>query len=55
MWIPQLGYPVGLVILFIAFLDELAHVVAGNKPPLREAEADDRAEEVIERAIESGI
>ena len=28
LWIPQLGYSGGLVILFIAFVDELVHVLA---------------------------
>ena len=33
LWIPQLGYSGGLVILFIAFVDELVHVVcaAGSR------------------------
>jgi TRAP-type C4-dicarboxylate transport system permease small subunit len=54
MWIPQLGYSVGLVILFIAFIDELAHVVAGHEPRYEKPKPK-TAEEVIERAIESGI
>jgi len=54
LWIPQLGYSGGLVILFIAFVDEFIHVLAGGepryeKPPPRSAE------EVIERAIQSGV
>src|SRR5688500_3446130 len=32
LWIPQLVYAGGLVILLIAFLDELVHVLAGNQP-----------------------
>ena len=37
LWIPQLGYAAGLVILAIAFLDELVHVAARRRAPLREA------------------
>jgi len=54
MWIPQLGYSVGLVILFIAFIDELTHVIAGHEPRYEKPKPK-TAEEVIERAIESGI
>src|SRR5919197_3691901 len=32
LWIPQLGYAGGLFILFIAFLDEMVHVLRGNLP-----------------------
>ena len=32
MWIPQIGYAAGLVILLIAFVDEFIHVVRGNLP-----------------------
>src|SRR4028119_1510225 len=32
LWIPQLGYSVGLTILAIAFVDELVHVLRGNLP-----------------------
>src|SRR5690348_9704830 len=32
LWIPQLGYSGGLVILFIAFVDELIHVASGHSP-----------------------
>lgn len=54
LWIPQLGYAVGLAVLFVAFLDELAHVVAGHAPRYEKPKPK-TAEEVIERAIESGI
>ena len=30
MWIPQIGYSAGLVILLIAFVDELIHVAMGG-------------------------
>src|SRR3712207_895878 len=32
LWIPQLGYAAGLVILFIAFVDEFVHVLRGGNP-----------------------
>ena len=32
LWIPQLGYCGGLVILAIALIDEWVHVACGNKP-----------------------
>ena len=54
LWIPQLGYAGGLVILAVAMLDELVHVGRGGaaryeKPPPA------TAEEVVERAIQSGV
>ena len=53
MWIPQLGYSGGLVILAIAILDELVHVAGGNLPRYEKPPpASD--EEVVERAIQSG-
>ena len=54
LWIPQLGYSGGLVILFIAFVDELIHVLRGN-PPRYELPKPQSAEEVIERAMQSGV
>lgn len=53
IWIPQLGYVGGLVILFIALVDELAHVALGNRPRY-EKEPPKTAEELIERAVQSG-
>jgi TRAP-type C4-dicarboxylate transport system permease small subunit len=54
LWIPQLGYSVGLTVLAIAFLDELVHVAQGNtaryeKPPPA------TPEEIVQRAAESGL
>jgi hypothetical protein len=43
-----------LIILFIAIVDELVHVVLGNKPRY-EKEPPKTAEEVIERAVSSGV
>jgi TRAP-type C4-dicarboxylate transport system permease small subunit len=54
MWIPQIGYSLGLVILFIAFVDELIHV-AGGGAPRYERPKPQTAEEVVERAVQSGV
>jgi TRAP-type C4-dicarboxylate transport system permease small subunit len=54
LWIPQLGYAGGLVILFVAFVDELVHVLRGNVPRY-EKPPPTTAEEVIERAVQSGV
>jgi hypothetical protein len=54
MWIPQIGYGVGLVILLIAFVDEFIHVLRGY-PPRYEKPKPATADEVVERAIQSGV
>ena len=54
MWIPQIGYSAGLIILLIAFVDELIHVARGN-PPRYERPKPQTAEEVVERAVQSGV
>jgi TRAP-type C4-dicarboxylate transport system permease small subunit len=54
LWIPQLGYASGLVILFIAFVDEFVHVIRGGDPRYEKPPATS-AEEVVERAIQSGV
>jgi TRAP-type C4-dicarboxylate transport system permease small subunit len=54
LWIPQIGYATGLVILFIAFLDEFIHVLRGGDPRYEKPPAT-TAEEVVERAIQSGV
>lgn len=54
LWIPQLGFTAGLIILFIAIVDELVHVALGNKPRY-EREPPKTAEEVVERAVSSGV
>ena len=54
LWIPQLGYSVGLVILFVAFVDEFVHVIRGGDPRY-EKPPPASAEEVVERAIQSGV
>jgi TRAP-type C4-dicarboxylate transport system permease small subunit len=54
LWIPQLGYCGGLVILWIAFVDELIHVLRGNLPRYEKPKPT-TAEEVVEQAIHSGV
>jgi TRAP-type C4-dicarboxylate transport system permease small subunit len=54
LWLPQLGYSGGLVILFIAFIDELVHVALGGRPRY-EKEPPKTTEERIERAIQEGV
>jgi TRAP-type C4-dicarboxylate transport system permease small subunit len=54
LWIPQIGYATGLLILFIAFLDEFIHVLRGGDPRYEKPPAT-TAEEVVERAIQSGV
>jgi TRAP-type C4-dicarboxylate transport system permease small subunit len=54
LWIPQLGYAGGLFILFIAFVDEMVHVLRGNLPRY-EKPPPATAEEVVERAVQSGV
>lgn len=54
LWIPQLGYSGGLVILFIAFVDEFVHALRGGKPRY-EKEPPATAEELVERAMQSGV
>ncbi len=54
LWFPQLGFCAGLVILWIALVDELVHVLGGNKPRY-EKEPPKTAEELIERAAQSGV
>ena len=54
MWIPQLGFSGGLLILTIAFIDELVFVLQGNRPRY-EKEPPKTAEEAVERAIASAV
>jgi TRAP-type C4-dicarboxylate transport system permease small subunit len=54
IWIPQLGFAAGLVILFIAFVDEFVHVARGGDPRY-EKPPPASAEEVVERAVHSGV
>ncbi|HVG52186.1 MAG TPA: TRAP transporter small permease [Xanthobacteraceae bacterium] len=54
LWIPQLGFSGGLVILLIAFVDELFHVARGNAPRYEKPKPKTAAE-VVEQAIQSGV
>ena len=54
MWIPQLGYSGGLVILSIALIDEMVNVLRGNRPTLREGQPDESPEEFVERISQGG-
>jgi TRAP-type C4-dicarboxylate transport system permease small subunit len=53
LWIPQLGYSGGLVILAIALVDELIHVGRGN-PPSYEKEPPRTPDEFVERVASGG-
>jgi TRAP-type C4-dicarboxylate transport system permease small subunit len=54
LWIPQLGYAIGLMILTIAFVDELVHVASGGMPRYEKPKPK-TADEVVEQAIQSGV
>jgi TRAP-type C4-dicarboxylate transport system permease small subunit len=54
LWIPQLGFSTGLVILFVAFADELVRVLSGLTPSY-ERPPPKTADEVIERALETAV
>lgn len=54
LWMPQLGYSGGLVILLIAFIDELIHVLRGHRPRYEKPKPQ-TAQEVIERAVQSAV
>ncbi len=54
LWIPQLGFSGGLLILLIAFVDELIHVLRGNVPRYQKPKPK-TAEEAVEQAIQSAV
>ncbi|TWT13648.1 TRAP transporter small permease subunit [Reyranella sp. CPCC 100927] len=54
IWIPQSGLALGVVVLFVAFLDEFVRVLAGHAPCYHR-EPPKTADEIIERAAESGV
>ncbi|MBN9084796.1 MAG: C4-dicarboxylate ABC transporter permease [Rhizobiales bacterium 62-17] len=54
LWIPQLGYAGGLIILAIAMVDELVHVARGGDPRYEKPKPQ-TAEEAVQRAIESAV
>ena len=53
LWIPQLGYCGGLVILTIAVIDELVHVLKGNRPTY-EKDPPSSPDEFVERIAAGG-
>jgi TRAP-type C4-dicarboxylate transport system permease small subunit len=54
LWIPQLGFAGGLVILSIALIDELVNVVGGNRPSYERGSPDETPEEFVERISQGG-
>jgi len=54
LWIPQLGFSGGLVILSIALIDELVNVISGNKPSYERGSPDESPEEFVERVSQGG-
>lgn len=53
LWIPQIGYCSGLIILSIALIDEMVHVLKGNKPTY-EKEPPSSPDEFVERVASGG-
>ena len=54
LWIPQLGFSGGLVILSIALIDEMVNVIKGNRPTYERASPDETPEEFVERISQGG-
>ncbi len=54
LWIPQLAYCGGLVLLAVALIDEFIHVLSGNRPRYEKPKPK-TAEEVIEQAMQSAV
>ncbi|MDN5002186.1 TRAP transporter small permease [Bradyrhizobium sp. GCM10027634] len=54
LWIPQLGFAGGLVILSIALIDEMVNVVSGNQPTYERGSPDETPEEFVERISQGG-
>lgn len=54
LWIPQLAYCGGLILLTIAMIDELVHVLRGGDPHYEKPKPK-TAEEVIEQALQSAV
>lgn len=53
LWIPQIGYCGGLIILAVALVDEMIHVLKGNKPTY-EKEPPSSPDELVERIASGG-
>ena len=54
LWIPQIGYSLGLTILAVAFVDELVHVLGGHQPRYEKPKPA-TPDEIVERAAEGGL
>lgn len=54
LWIPQLGFAGGLVILSIALIDELVNVIGGKRPSYEKGSPDETPEEFVERISQGG-
>lgn len=54
VWIPQLGYSGGLVILSIALIDEMVNVIRGNRPSYEKGRPDETPDEFVERIAQGG-
>jgi TRAP-type C4-dicarboxylate transport system permease small subunit len=53
LWIPQIGYSSGLAILAVALVDEMIHVLKGNRPSY-EKEPPSSPDEFVERIASGG-
>jgi TRAP-type C4-dicarboxylate transport system permease small subunit len=54
LWIPQLGFSGGLIILSVALIDELVNVISGNRPSYERGSPDESPEEFVERVSQGG-
>ncbi|TWB04681.1 TRAP transporter small permease [Bradyrhizobium stylosanthis] len=54
LWIPQLGFAGGLVILSVALIDEMVNVIGGNRPSYEKGSPDETPEEFVERISQGG-
>ena len=54
VWIPQLGFAAGLVILSIALIDEMINVIKGNRPSYERGRPDETPDEFVERIAQGG-
>jgi TRAP-type C4-dicarboxylate transport system permease small subunit len=54
LWIPQLGFTGGLVILAIALIDEMVNVIGGNRPSYEQGSPDETPDEFLERISQGG-
>jgi TRAP-type C4-dicarboxylate transport system permease small subunit len=54
LWIPQIGFSGGLVILSIALIDEMVNVLKGNRPSYERGSPDETPEEFVERISQGG-